>query len=49
MGLARNTQLEDEKWTDKVFTGDPHKNVAALTWHARQREMETMNDRYKGR
>ena len=49
MALARATQLEDEKWTDKVFTGDSHKNVAALTFHARQREMETMNDRYKGR
>ena len=49
MAKPRATQLEDEKWTDKVFTGDSHKNVAALTFHARQREMETMNDRYKGR
>jgi len=49
VGLARTGQLEDEKWTDKVFTGDSHKNVAALTFHARQREIETMNDRYKGR
>jgi hypothetical protein len=35
LGRPKNHQLEDEKWTDKVFTGDSHKNVAALTFHAR--------------
>ena len=30
--------LEDVKWTDNVFTGDTHKNTAALTFHARSRE-----------
>ena len=33
-----DTQLEDAKWTDKVFTGDSCKNAAALTFYARQRE-----------
>jgi hypothetical protein len=37
------------KWNDKAFTGDSNKNAAALTFFARQREMDTMNDRYKGR
>ena len=49
MGKPKNFQLEDQKWTDKVFTGESSKNAAALTFFARQREMETMNDRYKGR
>ena len=44
----KKTHLEDEKWTDKVFTGDPNRNAAALTYYARQREMEK-NDKNKGR
>ena len=49
MGKTREAQLEDIKWSDKVFTGDSAKNTATLTFQARQRELETMNDRYKGR
>ena len=49
MGKTREAQLEDIKWTDNVFTGDSAKNTATLTFQARQRELETMNDRYKGR
>jgi len=41
--------LEQSKWTDKVYTGDSEKNSAAMAFYARQREMTTMNDRYKGR
>ena len=43
------TQVEETKWNDKVFTGDTAKNAATLTFFARQREMNTMNDRYKAR
>ena len=49
LGKFKKTELDEKKWTDKVFTGDSDKNAAALTFHARQREMNTMNDRYKGR
>lgn len=49
MARPREAQLEDVKWNDKAFTGDSSKNAAALTFFARQREIETMNDRYKGR
>ena len=35
-------------WTDKVFTGDNKKNIAALTFFARQQEMG-MNNKVKGR
>lgn len=49
MGLVREAQLEDIKWNDKAFTGDSAKNTATLTFQARQRELETMNDRSKGR
>ena len=40
--------LESEKWTDKVFTGDPDRNNATLTFEARDREMKK-NDKTKGR
>ena len=49
MGMVREAQLEDIKWNDRAFTGDSAKNTATLTYQARQRELETMNDRYKGR
>ena len=49
MGNPHITHLEDSKWTDKVFTGDSDKNTAALNFFARQRELATQNDRYKGR
>lgn len=49
IGAPKMTHLEDVKWTDKVYTGDSDKNTAALNFFARQREMETKNDRYKGR
>lgn len=39
----KEPELEDPKWTDKVFTGDPSKNTAALTYFARQREMNASN------
>ena len=45
---AKQTQLEAEKWTDKVFTGDPDRNNATLTFGARDREMKK-NDKLKGR
>lgn len=35
MGKPKKVQLEDEKWTDKVYTGDSYRNAAALTFHAR--------------
>ena len=41
--------MEDIKWNDKAYTGDNPRNTACLTFQARQRELETMNDRYKGR
>lgn len=47
--MTREAHLEDIKWSDKVFTGDNAKNTATLTYQARQRELDTMNDRYKGR
>ena len=49
IGKRVNPALEATKWTDKVFTGDTQKNTAALTFHARQREQNAANDRYKGR
>lgn len=49
IGSTREAQLEDVKWNDKAFTGDTARNTATLTFQARQRELETMNDRYKGR
>lgn len=49
MARPREAQLEDMKWNDNAFTGDSAKNAAQLTFFARQREMDTMNDRYKGR
>jgi hypothetical protein len=49
VGKKVEPALEPTKWTDKVFTGDTQKNTAALTFHARQREQNAANDRYKGR
>ena len=49
MARPREAQLEDLKWNDKAFTGDSAKNAAQLTFFARQREIDSMNDRYKGR
>ena len=49
IGKKAEPALENTKWTDKVFTGDTQKNTAALTFHARQREQNAANDRYKGR
>ena len=49
IGKKVETELEANKWTDKVFTGDTNQNAAALTYYARQREMNNTNERYKGR
>lgn len=38
IGLRKETQLEEEKWTDKVFTGDNPKLTAFLSGQARERE-----------
>lgn len=38
IGIRKDTQLEDQKWTDKVFTGDNPKLTAFLTGQARERE-----------
>ena len=38
IGKRKTVELEDLKWTDKVFTGESSKNTAALTFYARQRE-----------
>ena len=36
------SELEELKWTDKVYHGDTAKNTAALTFYARQRDMTNM-------
>ena len=38
IGVRKETQLEDQKWTDKVFTGDNPKLTAYLSGQARDRE-----------
>lgn len=40
IATKRATELEENKWTDKVFTGDNCKTTAELTFHARQRELQ---------
>lgn len=35
MACKKANELDDEKWNDKVFTGDTNKNAAALTFYAR--------------
>jgi DNA polymerase II small subunit/DNA polymerase delta subunit B len=37
IGKRHETQLEDTKWTDKVFTGDNFKTTAKLSLQARDR------------
>jgi len=44
----RVAELEEVKWSDKVFTGDSCKNAAELTFYARQREMQK-GDKQPGR
>ena len=38
MANKREAQLEDEKWNDKVFTGDNAKLTAVLSGEARDRD-----------
>ena len=40
IGTFKEKELEDEKWTDKVFTGDNPKLTAFLSKQARDREVE---------
>jgi len=48
IGAKKETNLEEPKWTDNVFTGDNAKNAAALTFYAREREQKQNGDK-KGR
>ena len=48
IGLKKETELEEQKWTDKVFTGDNPKLTAFLTGQARERE-SIFNTDYKKR
>ncbi len=48
IGLRKETELEEQKWTDKVFTGDNPKLTAFLTGQARERE-SIFNTDYKKR
>ena len=43
----KGCELEADKWNEKVFTGDNSKNAAALTFYARQREMDKTKGRQK--
>ena len=48
IGKRKETQLEELKWTDKVFTGDNPKLTAFLSGQARERE-NMYNADYKKR
>lgn len=48
IGKRKEAELEDEKWTDKVFTGDNPKLTAFLSGQARERE-SIFNADYKKR
>ena len=48
IGSRKLAELEENKWSDKVFTGDNSKFVAQLTFYARQREMQK-SDKLPGR
>mmetsp|Transcript_14606 Transcript_14606/g.14233 ORF Transcript_14606/g.14233 Transcript_14606/m.14233 type:complete len:90 (-) Transcript_14606:1617-1886(-) len=48
IGKKKETELEAEQWTDKVFTGDNAKLTAYLTGQARDRE-SLYNTDYKKR
>lgn len=49
IGKRHDTQLEDTKWTDKVFTGDNYKTTAKLSLQARDRNEYYMMDVKKRR
>lgn len=48
IGKKKDKELEDEKWTEKVFTGDNPKLTAFLSGQARDRE-SVLNTDYKKR